>query len=105
MTSARKTKHGKEISFCTSLGVVQPLTEKQVGTGAEIHSAIASGVVTGDVVTGQLSAIFFLVSSNSSRSLCESKSSQFPFRFTILDATEHQIKKEHTFITKLLKTP
>ena len=47
MTSARKTKIGKEISFCTSLGVVQPLTEKQVGTGAEIHSAIASGIVTG----------------------------------------------------------
>ena len=47
MASPRKTKHGKEISFCTSLGAVQPLTEKQVGTGAdEIHSAIASGIVT-----------------------------------------------------------
>ena len=96
---------GKRFLFVLALELCNPITKKQVGTGAEIHSAIASGVVTGDVVTGQLSAIFFLVSSNSSRSLFESKSSQFPFRFTILHATEHQIKKEHTFITKLLKTP
>ena len=103
MTSARKTKHGKEISFCTSLGAVQPLTEKQVGTGAEIHSAIASGIVTG-VAPVSYRPFFFLVSSNSSRDLCESNLSQFPFRFTILHTTEHQIKKEHSFISKLLKT-
>ena len=103
MTSARKTKIGKEISFCTSLGVVQPLTEKQVGTGAEIHSAIASGIVTG-VAPVSYRPFFFLVSSNSSRDLCESNLSQFPFRFTILHTTEHQIKKEHSFISKLLKT-
>ena len=103
MTSARKTKIGKEISFCTSLGAVQPLTEKQVGTGAKIHFAIASGIVTGEVPVSYR-PFFFLVSSNSSRSLCESNSSQFPFRFTILYATEYQIKKEHSFISKLLKT-
>ena len=103
MTSARKTKIGKEISFCTSLGVVQPLTEKQVGTGAEIHSAIASGIVT-EVAPVSYRPFFFLVSSNSSRDLCESNLSQFPFRFTILHTTEHQIKKEHSFISKLLKT-
>ena len=103
MTSARKTKHGKGISFCTSLGAAQPLTEKQVGTGAEIHFAIASGIVTGEVPVSYR-PFFFLVSSNSSRGLCESNSSQFPFRFTILHATEHQIKKEHSFISKPLKT-
>ena len=103
MTSARKTKIGKEISFCTSLGAAQPLTEKQVGTGAEIHSAITSGIVTG-VAPVSYRPFFFLVSSNSSKDLCESNLSQFPFRFTILHTTEHQIKKEHSFISKLLKT-
>ena len=106
MTSARKTKIGKEISFCTSLGVVQPLTEKQVGTGAEIHSAIASGIVTG-VAPVSYRPFFFLVSSYSSRDLCESNSSQFPFRFTILQydralnqdrAQFYQLTSENTSI-------
>ena len=102
MTSERKTKHGKEISFCTSLRVVQPLTKKQVGTGAKIHPAVASGIVSEE---SPVSCRTFFFPNNCPRSLCESNSSQFPFRFTILHATEHQIKKEHTFISKLQKTP
>ena len=68
-----------------------------------MRPAIASGIVPGDAL-GSYWLFFSLVSSNSSRSLCESNSSQFPFRFTILHATKHQIKKEHSFISKLLKT-
>ena len=64
---------------------------------------IRDRIVTG-VAPVSYRPFFFLVSSNSSRDLCESNMSQFPFRFTISHTTEHQIKKEHSFISKILKT-
>ena len=63
------------------------------GTGAEMHPAIVSGIVTEDALVSYWS-IFSVVSSNSSRSLCErSTRPSFPLVFEVTNDGIRKLKQ------------